>query len=50
MSRSSREIFLVGGVRTPQGRYGGTLSSVRPDDLAALVGVDQGVAMFVETV
>lgn len=31
------EAFLVGGVRTPVGRYGGTLSSVRPDDLAALV-------------
>jgi 3-oxoadipyl-CoA thiolase len=31
------EAFLVGGVRTPIGRYGGTLSSVRPDDLAALV-------------
>nr|WP_085529057.1 acetyl-CoA C-acyltransferase [Kocuria massiliensis] len=28
--------FLVGGVRTPVGRYGGSLSSVRPDDLAAL--------------
>ena len=31
------EAFLVGGVRTPMGRYGGTLSGVRPDDLAALV-------------
>jgi acetyl-CoA C-acetyltransferase len=31
------EAFLVGGVRTPVGRYGGVLSSVRPDDLAALV-------------
>ncbi|RSM65547.1 3-oxoadipyl-CoA thiolase [Actinoplanes sp. ATCC 53533] len=31
------EAFLVGGVRTPQGKYGGALSSVRPDDLAALV-------------
>ena len=29
--------FLVGGVRTPTGRYGGALSSVRADDLAALV-------------
>ncbi|WIV43114.1 thiolase family protein [Glutamicibacter nicotianae] len=28
--------FLVGGARTPVGRYGGTLSAVRPDDLAAL--------------
>ncbi|WP_308466263.1 acetyl-CoA C-acyltransferase [Rathayibacter soli] len=31
------EAYLVGGVRTPVGRYGGALSSVRPDDLAALV-------------
>jgi acetyl-CoA acetyltransferase family protein len=31
------EVFLVDGVRTPQGRYGGALASVRPDDLAALV-------------
>ncbi len=29
--------FLVTGVRTPIGRYGGALSSVRPDDLAAHV-------------
>ncbi|MFY9714833.1 MAG: acetyl-CoA C-acyltransferase [Microbacterium sp.] len=31
------EVFLVGGVRTPIGRYGGLLASVRADDLAALV-------------
>ncbi|WP_431806913.1 thiolase family protein [Microbacterium paraoxydans] len=31
------EAYLVGGVRTPVGRYGGALSTVRPDDLAALV-------------
>jgi 3-oxoadipyl-CoA thiolase len=31
------EVFLVGGVRTPQGKYGGALAGVRPDDLAALV-------------
>lgn len=31
------EAFLVGGVRTPIGRYGGALAGVRPDDLAALV-------------
>jgi len=30
------EVYLVGGVRTPIGRYGGALASVRPDDLAAL--------------
>jgi acetyl-CoA acetyltransferase family protein len=31
------EVFLVGGVRTPQGKYGGGLAGVRPDDLAAQV-------------
>ena len=31
------EAFLIGGVRTPVGRYGGALSGVRADDLAALV-------------
>lgn len=37
------EAFLVGGARTPVGRYGGALSSVRPDDLAALT-VKEAVA------
>ncbi|MHA7154061.1 thiolase family protein [Arthrobacter sp. TMN-50] len=44
------EAFLVDGVRTPVGRYGGALSGVRPDDLAALAireavaraGIDSG--------
>lgn len=31
------EAYLVGGVRTPVGRYGGALASVRPDDLASIV-------------
>jgi acetyl-CoA acetyltransferase family protein len=31
------EAYLVGGVRTAQGKYGGALAGVRPDDLAALV-------------
>ncbi|MFE9438840.1 thiolase family protein [Streptomyces sp. NPDC006602] len=31
------EVYLIDGARTPQGRYGGALASVRPDDLAALV-------------
>jgi len=31
------EAFLVGGVRTPMGKYGGQLAAHRPDDLAALV-------------
>lgn len=30
------EAFLIGGAHTPVGRYGGALSSVHPDDLAAL--------------
>ncbi len=34
------EAFIVDGVRTPIGRYGGALARVRPDDLAA--HVDQG--------
>ncbi|WP_309064718.1 thiolase family protein [Microbacterium sp.] len=41
------DAFLVGGVRTPVGRYGGALAGVRPDDLAALVvraAVDRGGA------
>ena len=37
------EAFLIGGARTPVGRYGGALSAVRPDDLAALV-VKEAVA------
>jgi len=32
-----RPAYLVAGVRTPIGRYGGSLSSVRPDDLGAHV-------------
>ena len=31
------EAFICDGIRTPIGRYGGALASVRPDDLAALV-------------
>jgi 3-oxoadipyl-CoA thiolase len=31
------DAFLVAGVRTPIGRYGGALAPVRPDDLAAHV-------------
>ena len=31
------ESFIVAGVRTPIGRYGGALAKFRPDDLAALV-------------
>ena len=31
------EAYILDAVRTPIGRYGGVLSSVRPDDLAAVV-------------
>jgi len=33
----SKEVYIVDGVRTPIGNFGGTLAAVRPDDLAALV-------------
>ena len=32
-----REVVIIDGVRTPIGRYGGALSSARPDDLLAHV-------------
>jgi len=35
--RPLREAWIVEAVRTPIGRYGGALASVRPDDLAAVV-------------
>ena len=31
------DVFICGGLRTPIGRFGGTLSSVRPDDMLAHV-------------
>ncbi len=31
------EAFIVDGVRTPIGSFGGSLSEIRPDDMAALV-------------
>src|SRR3954454_15846386 len=37
------DVYLVSGVRTPQGKYGGALAAVRADDLAALV-VGEAVA------
>jgi acetyl-CoA acetyltransferase family protein len=36
LDRPLREAWIVSAVRTPIGRYGGALRSVRPDDLAAL--------------
>ncbi len=35
--QSHREAWIIDAVRTPIGRYGGALATVRPDDLAALV-------------
>ena len=31
-----KEAFICEGIRTPIGRFGGVLSSIRTDDLAAL--------------
>ena len=49
--RPLREAWIVEAVRTPIGRYGGALASVRPDDLAAAAlrglvdraGIDPGL-------
>jgi 3-oxoadipyl-CoA thiolase len=35
--RQLRDAWIIEAVRTPVGRYGGALASVRPDDLAAAV-------------
>jgi len=32
-----KNVYIVNGVRTPIGSFGGTLASVRPDDLATIV-------------
>ncbi|WP_329140157.1 thiolase family protein [Streptomyces sp. NBC_01476] len=37
MTEHPRDVFIVDAVRTPVGKYGGALASVRPDDLAAHV-------------
>ena len=50
LNRPLREAWIVSAVRTPIGRYGGALRTVRPDDLAALAiraavdkaGIDPG--------
>ena len=31
-----KEVFICDAIRTPVGKYGGVLSSIRPDDLAAI--------------
>lgn len=48
MIERPRDVYIVDAVRTPVGRYGGALSGVRPDDLAAgvlraLVGRSPGL-------
>jgi 3-oxoadipyl-CoA thiolase len=51
LHRQLRDAWVVEAVRTPIGRYGGVLSSVRPDDLAAAAiravversGIDAGL-------
>jgi len=51
LDRPVREAWIVAALRTPFGRYGGALASVRPDDLAATVisaileraGIDGGL-------
>jgi len=35
MIERPRDVYVIDAVRTPFGRYGGALSGVRPDDLAA---------------
>lgn len=35
MTRQLRDVYIVDAVRTPVSKYGGALSGVRPDDLAA---------------
>lgn len=40
MVNVDQKVFLVDGVRTPLGRYGGALAGIRPDDLAALTVAD----------
>ena len=37
MSPVSQQAFIIDGVRTPIGSFGGALGEVRPDDMAALV-------------
>jgi 3-oxoadipyl-CoA thiolase len=37
LQRPLRDPWIIEAVRTPIGRYGGALASIRPDDLAALV-------------
>lgn len=40
------DAFVLGGVRTPAGRYGGSLSHIRTQGVAL---IPQGVALILET-
>ena len=33
----SKEVYIIDGIRTPIGNFGGTLSTIRTDDLGGLV-------------
>jgi hypothetical protein len=41
--------YLVAGVRTPSGRYGGAVGTVRPDDLAVYVVRSLGISVLLES-
>ena len=52
--------WIVDGIRTPIGRYGGALATVGPDDPGAIpvgkralatmcIGVGQGIALAIES-
>ena len=32
-----KDVFIIDAIRTPIGKYGGALSTMRPDDLLAIV-------------
>jgi hypothetical protein len=56
--RRLREPWIIEAVRTPVGRYGGALASIRPDDLATAVlravvarsGIEPGLTEDVSSV
>jgi 3-oxoadipyl-CoA thiolase len=37
LKKAMKEVYICDAIRTPVGKYGGSLSEVRPDDLAAIV-------------
>ena len=46
MMSGMAEALLVAAVRTPIGRHGGALATVRPDDLAALANDGEPTQMI----